>query len=215
LAPSLATYKHEAFRELLFTLDHGNVRRSYPCESKPVSHSGLFRRIENDVTNSDIQVEFDKGTPAHDRFDRIPRSAIGSAVEVHYCFTNSVMEKVTGIFGTRILKLFEQPVSATGLCNSHREIEIPGGTRCLEPEFHCVAALQNPVCGRREKPGEESIKCDLSAQALQVDSFFAGYALEAFLQHGAEREASDVLSFGGHVFPFRISARTDARPESF
>ena len=160
----------------------------------------LFRRIKNDVTNSDIQVEFDKGTLVHGRFDRIPRSAIGSAVELHYRFTNSVMEIVTGTFRTCILKLFEQSVAATGLCNSHREIEIPGGTRCLEPEFHCVAALQNPVCGRRAKPGEESVKCDLSAQALQVDSLFARYALEAFLQCGAEREAGGVLSFGGHLF---------------
>jgi hypothetical protein len=204
------------FGELLFTLDHGDRGWSNAGETKPVAHPGSFRRLKNDVTNSDVQMELDESSPVHDRLDWIPRSTIGSTVGVHHRFANSVMEEISGVFGTRILKLFEQPVAATGLCNSHGEIQIPGGTRCLEPEFHCVAALQNPICGRnREKPGEEPVERDFSTQALQIDSFFAGNSLSAFFQPGAECEASDVLSFGGHLFPFRISARTDARPESF
>ena len=36
-------------RELLFKLDHGNIRRNDTRETEPVAHAGLFRRIENDI----------------------------------------------------------------------------------------------------------------------------------------------------------------------
>jgi len=58
-------------------------------------------------------MELDEGTPAHDRFDRISRSTIGSAIKVHHYLTNSVTEEVAGIIGTSILKLFEQSVAPT------------------------------------------------------------------------------------------------------
>ena len=57
---------------------------------------------------SDIQVKLNESTSAHDRLDRIARSAVGSPVEIHHCFTNSVIKEVVGIFGTRILQLFLQ-----------------------------------------------------------------------------------------------------------
>ncbi len=143
--------------------------------------------LERKDRNSDVQMELDEGPSAHDRFDRISRSTIGSPIKVHHRVANSIAEEVAGILRTDILELFDKSVAATGLCSSHGEIEIPGGARCLEPEFHCVAALQNPFRARTGKePGKEPVKCDLSPQALQIDSFFAGNPLETLLQCGAQ-----------------------------
>ncbi len=82
-------------------------------------------------------------------------------------FANPVIEEVAGIFGARILKLFEQSVAAAGQCSStvkSRSLVV----RVLEPQ------LQNPVCPRTgKKPGKEPVERHLPTQALQI-SFLSG-----------------------------------------
>ena len=95
------------FRELLFTLDHGHLRRSDSGETKPVAHPGLFRRVQDDVTDSDVEMKFDESSSTQDCFDRIPGSTIRSTVEVHHRLSDPVAEEVAGIYGAGILKLFE------------------------------------------------------------------------------------------------------------
>jgi hypothetical protein len=100
-------------RELLFALDHGNVWRRNTSQAKPVTHSGLLRRVKNDVTSADIEMKLHESTSAHHGINRISRSTIRSSVQVHHRFTNSVMEVIANICGPRVLKLFEQYLTRT------------------------------------------------------------------------------------------------------
>ena len=107
------------------------------------------------------------------------------------------------------------PPPVNRLSGSRREIEIPGGSGGLEPQFHGVAALQDPVCAIvRKQSGKKTIESHLPAETLQIDPFFEGNSLEPLLKSGTKRAAGCILSFGSHLFPFRISARIGAHSES-
>src|SRR5215471_12692513 len=194
----------QLFGELLLALNHRDCRRSNSGETQPVAHSGLFRWIHDDIANTDIQMELNEGPPVHDRLDRIPRSTIGSTVEVHRWFPDSIPEEFAGIRGARVLELFEEPAALDGVRGSRCEIEIPGGSGGLEPQFHGVAALQDPVCAiARKQSGKETIESYLSAETLQIDPFFECNSLEPLLKSGTKRAAGCILSFGSHLFPCR------------
>jgi hypothetical protein len=157
----------ELLNELLLALDHRNRWRQDAREAEPVTHMSLFKRIKNHVTDSNVKMKLHEGAPAHEGLNWVARSTIWSAVQVHHRLTNSEREEVAEVRGPGILDLLQQDVVATGWRNSHGEIEILGGARGLEPEFHGITAFQDPVCIRPEKkPGEESIKGYLPAQPL-------------------------------------------------
>jgi hypothetical protein len=176
--------------ELLLTLDHRNGWRRDAREPKPVTHLGLFQWVKYDVADSYVQMELRESAPAHDGLHWVSRSTIRCSVQVRHRLTDAESEEVPSVDGSHILELLEQYGVGPGRGDAHGEIEILGGARGLEPEFHRVAALQDPVLVRRsKKPGKESVEGNLPAKTLQIDPFFAGYPLDAFLKRGAERDA--------------------------
>lgn len=175
--------------ELLLTLDHRNGWRQDAREPKPVTHLGLFLWVKHDVSDSYVQMELHEDAPAHNALYWVSRSTIRCSVQVRHRLTDPESEEVPSVYGSYILEFREYGVGPSR-CASHGEIEILGGACGLEPKFHRVAAFQNPIFVRRsKKPGKESIEGYLPAKTLQIDPFFTGRALDAFLEGGAERDA--------------------------
>jgi hypothetical protein len=153
--------------ELLLALNHWNGWRQNAREPEPITHMSLFKRIKNYVTDSNVQMELHECASAHDGLNRVARSTIGSSVQIHHRLPDTEREEVAEIHGSSILDLLQKDVVATGWRNSYGEIEILGGARGLEPEFHCVAAFQDPARIRpKKKPGEEPIEGYLPSKPL-------------------------------------------------
>ena len=85
-----------ASRDLCFLLTIDLHGRRLPDfnESGPVSRDRRFERLNNNVANAKVDMEFDECVTAQDRFDGVACSAVRSGgVEIHGRFTDAKRKK--------------------------------------------------------------------------------------------------------------------------
>ena len=89
--------------ELLFGLDDQSGRRRDARETQPVAPVESVDGIDNDISDSNIQMELDESPSCHDGLDGITRSVIRRAFEFRCRLAHTEGEPVTGICRANIL----------------------------------------------------------------------------------------------------------------
>lgn len=192
----------ELLRELLLALDHRHVGWRDSGETEPITRPQELHWLDDDVTDSDIQVELHKGAAAEQRFHGMPGTSARGAIEIHHGFSNPEGEEVAGVQRSNILQVLEY---GGGLC-PHGEIKVFSGACCVETQFHRVPALQNPVgLPMLEKPGQSAVERNLPAQALQVHCFFlpGRFAFSVLPALSAVRRPNCTVELSSSMAPFQ------------
>jgi hypothetical protein len=97
----------DLLRELLLALDHPQVRRRNSRETKPVSRPRELYRIDDDVSDTGVDMELHESAATKNRFHRVPCTSITIVVELHHGFSDTEEEEIAGVHGPGILQVFE------------------------------------------------------------------------------------------------------------
>ena len=181
---------------MLLLREHGRHGWRDAAESQPVLPNELVERLDDLVPDPEVDVKADERAAVETCIHRKPGATLGSLIERHHRPADDEREEVRQANLCGRAQVIEQRFGAWGVrqrtnASTDAEVEVARRSRLVEPHFQRIAALEYPaVTGRQrwiEHPREESVKCHLPAQPLQVTDFALGAIEQADFESVSER----------------------------
>ena len=188
-------------------------------ETEPVLTFDALERLEDFISNAEIDMKFHERSTIETCIDRKARAAFRSLIQFGHRLAHDEREEVGQIDRRRELKPLSQRGRVSCRCWSAPDGQVEVLCRSCHVESHLerIAAFEDPTIayrlGRIEHPCKESIEGHLPTQTMQINSITTRPFVEPRLECGSKRAGGCVLALSCHQVPASEFCRFVVVPE--
>ncbi len=196
---------------------HHNGRNA--GETEPVFALDAFERLEDFVSDAEVNVEPDERSTVEMGVNGKSRAALGSLIQFGHRLAHDERKEVGQRDGRCELKPLSQRrlVLDVSASTPDGQVEILRRPRHVESHLERVTAFEDPAVanglGRVEHACEEPIERDLPAETMQINSIATRPFIEPRLECGSKRAGGGVLALSCHQVPASGFCRFVVVPE--